>query len=51
MRVDGEGSCKSVTGNCKALRGVRAKAFLGWRLPIFISFLLDLSNIENGRGL
>ena len=37
--------------NGKALNGVRAGAFLGLRLPFFLFFLLDLNNIENGRGV
>ena len=27
------------------------EGFLGLRFPVFLFFLLDLSNIENGRGL
>ena len=42
--------CMCVVEQPKALDGERAGAFLGLHLPFFLFFLLNLSNIENGRG-
>ena len=46
MRIYGVRLCMCVLEQIKSANGVRAGAFLGLRLPSFVFFLLDLSNIE-----